>query len=89
MMTPAAFRAALQALRLTEPAAAAALGVSVSTISRRKRGAVEIPREIELALERLAQLRDTAPSSCGALPQEEGIEILGPGRWPQEDDLAP
>lgn len=65
-MKPEAFRAALQALHLTEPAAAEALGVSVSTISRRKAGRQPIPREVALALERLAQLQPPPPSR-GAL----------------------
>lgn len=64
-MTPEAFRAALQALHLTEPAAAEALGVSVSTIARRKAGKQPIPREVALALQRLAQLQ--AAPSRGAL----------------------
>ena len=61
MVTPTALRATRRRLGLSQRALAEALGVHWNTIARWERGQMPIqhPRILQLALERLAQLRPT------------------------------
>ena len=60
-LTPAEFAAARHSLGLSQPQLAAALDIHPMTVSKYERGALEVPRVVELAVMELARLNSLQP----------------------------